>query len=679
MGEELNSAKYSALSVPSLKANIVKRILYARKNSTHSSEGNGQAVLYVFERSAETVYLATTMKLYYNKKSPNPTYFIQQGIRNGAKTTTRNVKRIGRYSELLAITDDPLAYANQQVKEFNKEYKEGKIDLSIKFDFHEKLTATGDIASKSALLNIGYFILQHIYYDLKLKDFFHEVQGKTKATFDCNTINRFLTFARILNPASKLDTFARLDTYYEQPLFEYQHILRFMDVLETHYDDYLEHLFQNSAHIIKRNTSVCYFDCTNYYFEIEHEDEEHADEVTGEILKGFRRYGPSKDHKPNPLVQMGLFMDGNGIPISMCIDSGSDNEQLCAIPLEKKITRMFRGRKFIYCADAGLGSLQIRKYNSMGGRAFIVTQSIKKLSKHLQEAVLHDYDYRRLSCNTPVTIEHMKKFDRFIKENRELYDDKVYKVIDAGRVIDLGLYEEKVCKNGRVQKIKSKAFLPQKIIVTFSRKAMEYQRYIRNAQIVRARKILASKNVEDVKKGPNDVIRFIKRTSIGKSGEKASDHYSIDQAAIENEEKYDGYYAVATNLDDDVQTILSISENRYKIEDCFRILKTNFEARPVFHRNRSRIIAHFMICYTALLIFRLLENKLNQYGTHFTTDNILDTLQNMNVVNVKDSLYAATYKASQVCTSLNGLFGLGLDKKYYQPKELNKTLKKFLS
>ena len=616
------------------------------------------------------------MKLYYDKKSPNPTYFIQQGVRNGKKTTTKNIKRIGRHSELLAITTDPLAYANQKIKEYNKEYKEGKIDLSIKFDFSEKLTATSDIASKSNVLNIGYFILQHLYHSLKLEDFFREAQGKTKVTFDCNTIHRFLTFARVLNPASKLDTFDKLDTYYEQLSFDYQHILRFMDVLEKNYDEYLEHLFQNSGNIVKRDTSVCFFDCTNYYFEIEHEDEEYVDEATGEILKGLRKYGPSKDHKPSPLVQMGLFMDGNGIPLSMCIDPGSDSEQLCAIPLEKKIVSMFDGQKFIYCADAGLGSLNIRRFNSMGGRAFIITQSIKKLSEPLQGAVLNDYGYRMLSHDTPVTIGYMKGFNRFDKDNRDLYDDKAYKVINAGRAVDLGLYEEKMLKNGRVQKVKSQAFLPQKIIVTFSRKTMEYQRYIRNKQIERAKKILAIKNVDDVKKGPHDVTRFIKRNSVGKSGEKASDHYAIDQAAIDREEKYDGYYAVATNLDDEVQAILAISENRYKIEDCFRILKTNFNARPVFHRNRTRIIAHFMICYTALLIYRLLENKLDQYGTHFTTDNILDTLQNMNVVNIKDSLYAATYTASKVCTSLNGLFDLGLDKKYYQPKELNKKLKK---
>lgn len=619
------------------------------------------------------------MKLYYDRKSKDPTYFIQMGIRNGKKTTTKNVKRIGKHSELLAITSDPLTYAKEQVEIFNKEYKEGKIDMSFKVDFSEKLTATGDTASKSAILNVGYFILQRIYHDLKIKDFFHEVQNNSKVTFDCDTINRFLTFARILDPRSKLGTFDRLDTYYEQPSFEYQHILRFMDLLEDNYDNYLEHLFINSGNVVKRNTSVCYFDCTNYYFESEDEDDEYVDEVTGEILKGLRKYGPSKEHRPNPIVQMGLFMDGNGIPISMCINPGSDNEQKCAIPLEQKITKMFKGRKFIYCADAGLGSFDIRKYNSMGGRAFIVTQSVKKLSNVLQEAVFNDYDYRRLSNDHPITIKYMKEFNRLENENLPLYNDIVYKVINADRAVDVGLYEEKILKNGRTQMVKSKAALKQRIIVTFSRKMMEYQRHIRNAQIERAKNILNNKNVEDIKKGAHDVTRFIKRTSIGKNGEKASDHYTIDQSVIDKEEKYDGYYAVATNLDDDVKAILEINSGRYKIEDCFRILKTNFSARPVCHRNRNRIIAHFLICYTALLIYRLLENKLDQYGTHFTTENILETLRNMNVMNTQDAFYTATYKGSNVCTSLNGIFDLGLDKKYYLPKDLNKKIKNISS
>jgi transposase len=373
---------------------------------------------------------------------------------------------------------------------------------------------------------------------------------------------------------------------------------------------------------------------------------------------------------------MGLFMDGDGIPISMCINPGNDNEQKCALPLEKKITEMFKGRKFIYCADAGLGSFDIRKYNSMGGRAFIVTQSVKKLSDVLQKAVFNDYDYRRLSDGSPATIEFMKGFDRFDEGNLSLYNDTVYKVLVADKAVDVGLYEEKAYQNGKTGMVKSKAVLKQRIIVTFSRKTMEYQRRIRNAQIERAKNILRTKNVEDIKKGAHDVTRFIKRTSTGKNGEKAADHYAIDQSVIDREEKYDGYYAVATNLDDGAKAILDINHKRYKIEDCFRVLKTNFSARPVYHRNRNRIIAHFVVCYTALLIYRLLEKRLDQYGSHFTTDNILETLRNMNVANTQDAFYTATYTGSKVCTAFNGLFDLGLDRKHHLPKALNKKIKK---
>lgn len=618
------------------------------------------------------------MKLNYDRKSHNPTYFIQQGFRNGKKVTSKNIHRIGKHSELLLITDDPLAYAKEQVDKMNKDYKEGKIDLSIKIDFNEKLTVTNDISSKSTTLNVGYFILQKIYHDLNLWDYFDKINENRKVTFDLNTINRFLTFARILDPMSKLGTYGRLDAYYEKPSFDYQHIMRFMDVLYDNYDSYLEHLFNNSINIVKRNTSVCYFDCTNYYFESEADDDEYVDEVTGEIMRGLRRYGISKENRPNPIVQMGLFMDGNGIPLSMCISPGSDNEQKCAVPLEKKLVKMLKGKKFIYCADAGLGSFNIRKFNSMGGRAFVVTQSIKKLSDVLKKAVFNDYDYRRLSDNSPATIKHMKNFDRHDEKNIFLYNDSLYKIIIADKAVDLGLTEEKVYKNGNTRTIKSKGILEQRIIITFSRKTMEYQRHIRNRQIERAKRILNNKTVEDVKKGPNDVTRFIKRTSVGKGGEMAKDHYAIDQSVIDEEEKYDGYYAVATNLFDDAKTILEINHGRYKIEDCFRILKSNFNGRPVYHRTYKHIVAHFMICYTALLIHRLLENKLDNNGTHFTTDDIITTLKNMNVLNMQDVFYTAAYGSSQICTAFNALFGLGLDKKNYQPKELNKKIKNIL-
>ena len=617
------------------------------------------------------------MKLNYDRKSKDPTYFIQMGIRNGKKTTTKNIARIGKHSELLKITADPLAYAKEQVEKYNEEYKnQNCVSLEFKVNFAEKIKATANTASQSTLLNIGYFFLQHIYHDLKIDSFFESVTADMKNEFDPNLVNRFLTYSRIMNPDSKLGTHQNLQRYYEQPKFEYVHILRTMDIMQQHYEEYIAHLFEASCGMIKRNTSVCFYDCTNYYFEVETDDEDYVDEATGEIVKGLRKYGPCKEHRPNPIVEMGLFMDKDGIPLSMCITSGSDNEQTTAIPLEKQLTKMLKGKKFIYCADAGLGSLNIRNFNSMGGRAFIVTQSIKMLSDTLQQAVFSDTDYRLLSSDKPTTIQDMKKFDRFDPQNRSLYNDRIYKIIPADKAFDLGLYEEKVCKNGSIRKVKSKAIVPQKIIVSFSRKMMEYQRYIRNRQIERAKRLLKNLNPETYKKGPHDVTRFIKRTSSTKSGEKVTDQYALDQSVIENEEKYDGFYAVATNLDDPAKDILEVSANRYKIEDCFRVMKTNFSARPVFHQKRERIIAHFMICYTALLIYRLMEKKLDLHGTHFTVENLIETLNSMDVANIEDMCYMSSYTSSEVCTALNAITGLGLDKKYYLPKELNKKIKK---
>ena len=631
------------------------------------------------------------MKLNYDRKSKDPTYFIQIGFRNGKKTSTRNVSRIGKHSELLAQgIENPLSYARQKVAQANEQQKNGKVSMDVKIDFSEKVLASDAMSSVSTSLGIGYFFLQAVYNQLNIHDFFKHAVEETKITFDPNEINRFLTFARILSPRSKLGTYDHLDQYFEQPSFGYQHILRTMDILYSNYDAYISYLYEQSENIIKRDQSVCYFDCTNYYFETETEDSI-VDEVTGEILKGLRLSGPSKEHRPNPLVEMGLFIDAKGIPVSMCMAAGSDSEQTLAIPLEKKITQMFKGKKFIYCADAGLGSIDIRLFNSMGGRAFIVTQSVKKLSDVLQDAVFNDCDYHLLSNGKAATIEYMKKFDRFDAGNRSLYNDKIFKILTADRAIDVGLTEKKICKNGKSKTVKSKAILKQMIVVTFSRKMMEYQRHIRNKQIERARRLLANLDPESYKKEPHDVTRFIKRNHGERSDTKKTQKYVLDQERIDQEEKYDGYYAIATNLQRDeneseavfVHNVLSINEKRYKIEDCFRVMKTNLCARPVFHQTKERITAHFMVCYTALLVYRLLEAQLDEYGTklktgekHFTTANIIETLQNMNVSNVQDMYYMATYKGSQTLNALNGIYDLKLDRKYYQPKELHKILKK---
>ena len=614
--------------------------------------------------------MAASMKLYYDKRLKDPTYYIQQGFRNGKKTTTKNIKRLGKHSELLLITDDPLEYAKNEVKKMNEEYRSGRSEFIVTMDFNERIPSTDSPCSNSTSLNIGYLYLKDIYAKLNLSDFFKSVSSDRKITYDCNKICQFLTYARILDPASKYGTYDKLDTYYEKPQVEYQHMIRFLDILDRNSDKYLKHLFDNSENIVKRDTSVMYYDCTNYFFETEKPDEEIVDEVTGEIILGLRQFGISKENKTSPIVEMGLIMDSRGIPISMCIHPGNTNEQLTAVPLEKEVIKMTGNKKFIYCADAGLGSYNIRKFNDMGGRAYIVTQSVKKLGQEIKDIVFNDSNYRLLSNDDAITLKEMRTFDKKDANNLSLYNDFAYKVIPANTAMDTGLYEEKVYKNGRTKKVKAKGTLHQYIIVTFSRKMMEYQRTIRERQLERAKKLLRLKDPEKIKKGPNDIRRFLKNTSSDTA------NYVLDMDKIHEEEKYDGFYAVATNLDDSAKDILAVAQNRYKIEDCFRIMKTNFDARPVFLRKPERIRAHFLICYTALLIYRLMECKLDDNLTHVTASNLIKTLRNMNVVNMDDMYYKSIYSGSQALDALERCFELQLNRKYYRPSDLNKIVKK---
>lgn len=615
--------------------------------------------------------MAASMKLYYDKRLKDPTYYIQQGFRNGKKTTTKNIKRLGKHSELLLITDNPLEYAKNEVKKMNEEYRSGRSEFIVTMDFNERIPSTDSPCSNSTSLNIGYLYLKNIYAKLNLSDFFKSVSSDRKITYDCNKICQFLTYARTLDPASKYGTYDKLDTYYEKPQVEYQHMIRFLDILDRNSDQYLKHLFDNSENIIKRDTSVMYYDCTNYFFETEKPDEEIVDEVTGEIILGLRQFGISKENKTSPIVEMGLIMDSRGIPISMCIHPGNTNEQLTAVPLEKEVIKMTGNKKFIYCADAGLGSYNIRKFNDMGGRAYIVTQSVKKLGQEIKDIVFNDSNYRLLSNDDAITLKEMRTFNKKGANNLSLYNDFAYKVIPANTAMDTGLYEEKVYKNGRTKKVKAKGTLHQYIIVTFSRKMMEYQRTIRERQLERAKKLLRLKDPEKIKKGPNDIRRFLKNTSSDTA------NYVLDMDKIHEEEKYDGFYAVATNLDDSAKDILAVAQNRYKIEDCFRIMKTNFDARPVFLRKPERIRAHFLICYTALLIYRLMECKLDDNLTHVTTSNLIKTLRNMNVVNMDDMYYKSIYSGSQALDALERCFELQLNRKYYRPSDLNKIVKKY--
>ena len=630
-------------------------------------------------------------KMTISKSKNNIFYYAQISVREGQKVSSHTVKKFGSHNELLKITADPKAYVKAEIAKMNQEYKTEHVKEEVTIDYGQKVENENSVISPSTSMNTGYYFIQAIIKRLQLKELTNDkIMAGNRAKFDAYTILRYLLYSRIMDPRSKLNLCEHLCNFFENPDIQYQNLIRFLDSLTCHYSDIIESLYEASKKIVTRDQAVCYYDCTNFYFECEQPDAEYIDELTGEIIKGLRRYGASKEHRPNPLVEMGLFIDGDGLPITMCLESGNTSEQTTAIPLEKQIIKMYENKPFIYCADAGIGSYDIRRFNSFSKRAFIITQSIKKLSKQMQDVIFTDSDYRNLENNRKVSVELLKNYDRNDQQDELYYNTRAYKVFPADHSIELnGFTDTKYRKDGTPYKIKAKAVIPQFLIVTFNRKVFEYQRHIRNAQIERAKELLANaKDPEEVRNSPNDIRRFIKKKG-KKETKSVSELYEINQDKINYESLYDGYYCIATNLavldchDNidyaEVQNVLQTMAQRNKVEEDFRILKTNFKSRPVYHRNGARIKAHFLICFISLLIYRIMEKLINEQGKHYTITQIIETIRNINVVPINDNLiYTAAYKGSDVLEILQKTTNIDLSYQYYRESSLKNMLKKML-
>jgi transposase len=420
----------------------------------------------------------------------------------------------------------------------------------------------------------------------------------------------------------------------EQPDFELQHVYRALEVISKESDFIQSSLYKNSLNISKRNDKILYYDCTNYFFEIEQEE-------------GLKQYGPSKEHRPNPIVEMGLFMDGDGIPLAFSIHSGNTNEQQTLQPLEKQILKDFSLSKFVVCTDAGLSSTQNRKFNDINERAFITTQSIKKLKAHLKEWAL---DPNGWSLSTSDHIFNLDQVNTSL-ELTDMYRNSTF------------FKERWINENG----------LEQKLIVTYCIKFKDYQRNIRNRQIERASKLIEN-NPSNLKKSrQTDYKRFIETTTATDDGEIAKNQaYRINQSVISNEEAYDGFYAVCTNLEDDAASIAKINHNRWEIEECFRLLKTDFKARPVFLSRDDRIKAHFTTCFLSLVLFRYLEKKVSNT---FTSTEIIQQLRNMNFYSVPQEGYIPTYTRTDFTDTLHDRFGFRTDYQIVSQKEMGKIFK----
>ena len=564
-------------------------------------------------------------------------YYVIKTVYVDGKEKTKTVERLGTEEEVIqkANGEDPVVWAKKYIDALNKEEKQGTQKVLI-----PKSPSALIKKDKQNSFNCGYFFLEKIYYALGLDNICNTIYNKYKITFDLNSILSRLVYSRIIYPSSKLATYELSKHFVEQPNFELQHIYRALEIITKENDFIQSELYKNSLNISDRATGILYYDCTNYFFEIEDEDE-------------FRKYGPSKEHRPNPIIQMGLFMDGNGIPLAFNINSGNTNEQQTLTPLEEKIIQDFKLSKFVVCTDAGLASTDNRKFNDKGERAFITTQSIKQLKKHLKDWALSPTDWKLTGSDKTYNINS-------VQEKLDNTTDEIKKQ----KIKNLTFYKERwINENG----------LEQRLIVTFSFKYQQYQRHIREGQIARAKKAIENKNFKLDKRKQTDFKRFIKQTNITSDGEVADKGIlSIDMNIIAKEELLDGFYGICTNLEDNVKEIIKVNHRRWEIEECFRIMKSEFKARPVYLSREDRIKAHFIICYISLLIHRLLEKKIEE---KFSSSEIIYCLRNMNLLNHGIDGYEPIYTRTDLTDLLHEKFGFRTDYEITSPMEMKKILK----
>ena len=564
------------------------------------------------------------MKVCISKSKNTTIYYLSKSVRIGNRTTTKTVEKIGTYDEIKEKCGDmePLEWAKEYAAKRSAEEKAAKQDVIMK-------CSSSMLIDKNVRrsCNAGYLFLLDIYYSLGIDKICAEISEKYKFEYDLNEILSMLVCSRIIAPGSKRSSLEEANGFVEQPKCSLHQIYRALEVIAKENDFFQSQLYKNSQSITERRKDVLYYDCTNYYFEIEDEDD-------------FRKYGVSKEHRPNPIVQMGLFIDSDGIPLSFSVFDGNFSEQPSMTPLEKKILQDFDTSDFVVCTDSGLSSIANRRFNSIQGRGFVTAQSIKKLKGFLQDFCLGDDGW------------YLPGSDRKYKLS-ELDEEK-----DCDRVF----YKDRWINENDLE---------QHLIVTYSIKYRNYQRAVRGRQIVRAEKLAENPSSLSRKK-ENDPKRFVMQEHCTTDGEAAEKTItSLDQNRIDNEMKYDGFYAVCTNLEDDVSDIIRINQKRWEIEECFRIMKTEFKARPVYLSRRDRITAHFTTCFTALVIYRMLEKKLEN---RFTCEEIIGTLRDMNMMIAPGEGYIPTYTRTDLTDALHGAFGFRTDYQITSQKNMRKIL-----
>lgn len=572
------------------------------------------------------------MRISIRKSKNHEFVYVIKDIYSNGSRTTKTFEKLGKVEDLCKKNNmsriELIAWLKQYARDLTQKEKEDNHDTII------ALSPDRIIRPNShRKCNCGYLFLQDIYYQLKLDNICRNIKNKYTFEFDLNAVLSDLIYSRILSPGSKRSSYDYASTLLEKPKYELHDVYRALSILSNESDYIQSELYKNSNYVKKRDTSKLYYDCTNYYFEIEDDDD-------------FRMYGKSKENRPNPIVGMGLMMDGDGIPIAFDLYEGNKNEQVTLKPLEKRIIKDFELSQFVYCSDAGLASQTNKKFNSIQDRAYIITQSLKKLKKDDREVALKHSGFLELGSSSTKRI-HLDDIDFSIEENLNRI---FYKELPIETPVE------------------------ERLIITYSPKYAVYQKSIRDKQIQRAvNRIRANGKLKRRTHNPNDPARFIEKLITDENGAVVEEYFTLNQDKIDNETMYDGFYAVATNLeDDDVKAVIDISEKRWQIEECFRIMKTDFKARPVYLQKRERIEAHFLTCFMSLIIYRLLANMLDH---KYTITETLKTIRNMELVDTQYNGYIPAYMRTQLTDDLHYIFGFRTDYEIISKKRMRNIIK----
>ncbi|MBQ7987962.1 MAG: IS1634 family transposase [Bacteroidaceae bacterium] len=558
------------------------------------------------------------------KQSGRFTYlYAIKGYRtDDGKSTTKVVEKFGTIEELREKLPgiDPVEWARERVAEMTAKEKEEDKKVIIEYDPRLSI-----VKGEQRSYNGGYLFLQKIYYELGLDYICKKIAKKHKLVkYDLNGILSMLVCTRILYPGSKRSSLEDAKKFFEQPECTLEQVYRALSLLATEFNEIQADVYKRSLKLGKRNTSVVYYDLTNYFFEWEEEG-------------GLVQYGHCKEGRPLPIVQMGLFMDHDGFPLAMCIEPGNTAETSTLKPMEQILKDKFGLSKLVVCTDGGLSSYENRKNDSVGERSFITVQSLKKLKEHLQEWALDSKGWHVAGSD--------EEYDLSTLDSKAYYETLFFKE----------RWDPTPMSTGET--------LEQRIIVTFSFKYREYLSCVRERQVERAKALLEEgRGATSKKKSPNDAKRYIKAEYVTPDGELAQTaSYSLNQEMIDQEARFDGFYSLCTDLEDPAPAVIKLNGGRWIIENGFRIMKTDFDARPVYVRRDDRIKAHFLTCFLALLIYKYLEKKVNRGGKHFTTEEIVDTLREMDFLSIPGEGYIPTYTRTDLTNNLHGSAGFRTD------------------